>query len=178
MQVKHKNNFISHINSYQLSEKFSRNFRSDISYWRQLHLELSTSCEIRYLLLLIQTLIIFNQILSFINIKTPRSPHIGGIKCLAIENINNRYLLAGAYDGRASLYDLESFSAPATPADRIRCERIISPLCLSNEPNNHVNRCILSSIQWFPVDTGLFLTASMGGIVRLWGLESIYIVYS
>ena len=52
MQVKHKNNFISHINSYQLSEKFSRNFRSDISYWRQLHLELSTSSEIRYKLLL------------------------------------------------------------------------------------------------------------------------------
>ena len=97
-----------------------------------------------------------------------RSPHISdkGAACLDCEGIEGRYLLCGGGDGRVSLFDLNNHTPASSRADKIRCKNIISCSALSSNTTGTVQR--ISCVQWYPTDTGLFVSGSMDGLVRIW----------
>ena len=107
-----------------LSAQLSATWRSDICRLRQLNLQVSISTEIR-------------------------SCHIGNVTCLSAEGNQDRYLLAGGSDGRISLFDLDTSSAPVTESDKVRCSRIVN-CCSVTTPS--IPARYISSIQWYPVD--------------------------
>ena len=101
-----------------------------------------------------------------------RSPHIGSISCLSIEDIEDRYLLSGGgYDGRVSLFDFECTANPTTVSDRIRGSRLMTPFAVSEQ----IGRCV-SSLQWYPLDLGCFIASTMDGKVTLWDTTTYQVV--
>jgi DNA excision repair protein ERCC-8 len=96
-----------------------------------------------------------------------RSSHLQqGATCLDCESIEERYLLCGGADGRVSLFDMEKRSAANSRADRIRCADIISTSMISSNATGALQR--ISCVQWYPTDTGLFVTGGLDGLVRIW----------
>ena len=96
-----------------------------------------------------------------------RSAHDGAVSALDIES-EERYLLSGGADGRVSLYDLKSNTKPTSAADKIRCNCIVSAMSVSNSQqySSHLN--YVSSVQWYPIDNGLFCTSGLDGVLKLW----------
>lgn len=95
-----------------------------------------------------------------------RSSHLQGATCLDCERIEERYLLCGGADGRVSLFDMETRTAVSSRADKIRCVDIISTAMISSNTTGTLQR--ISCVQWYPTDTGLFVTGGLDGLVRIW----------
>lgn len=95
--------------------------------------------------------------------STLRSP----TNCLSLEKVEYRYLLSGALNGTVCLFDLEISSSVVSDQ-----KSILLPL-LQHVPNTgHVGGVrgtgsTISSLQWYPEDSGAFLTASMNGRVSI-----------
>lgn len=91
--------------------------------------------------------------LSSLSVKSyPRSV----TNCLALDKLENRYLLCGTQEGVVSLFDLQQ---PLWNSDRT-----VSPLLFHAAGNDSGT---VASLQWYPEDTGAFLTASMRGDVSI-----------
>ena len=79
------------------------------------------------------------------------SAHRGGLTCLAIELAESRYLLASATDSSVAIYD----TARATlDPEKNGCICSVD----RNTPGGH--RFSVSTVTWYPVDHGLFVTGS------------------
>ena len=101
-----------------------------------------------------------------------RSPHIGSISCLSIENVEHRYLLSGGgYDGRVSLFDFEATSDTTKASDRIRSNKLLTAFMVSEQ----IGRCV-SSLQWYPLDLGCFIASTMDGKVTIWDTNAYQVV--
>jgi len=105
-----------------------------------------------------------------------RSRHRGPLTCSHIERIEGRYLLSGAADASLSLYDLEARDYRSLTQQVGEGGTSRSPA----EPLMHLARGSLpamhkysvSSVQWYPVDTGAFLTCATDGFVKVWNTET------
>jgi len=69
-----------------------------------------------------------------------------------------RYLLAGCIDGRISLFDISS---------RTERKQKITPLVSPHKWKSKHDYSV-SSLQWYPFDTGMFVSSSTDGSVKVW----------
>eukprot|EP00501_MAST-03F_sp_TOSAG23-6_P002677 GSMAST32.ASY1.ANO1.2824.1 assembled CDS len=83
--------------------------------------------------------------------------NVNPITTLDFAPADDRYLLAGAVDGSIAIYDVDS--RYSTFKSRTRRRRNVSI--------NHHQACI-TSLQWYPADTGMFLSSSTDGTVKVW----------
>ena len=121
-----------------------------------------------------------------------RSPHVGPITCLDMDNSSeSRFLLCAGADCTISVYDV----SPPLFQDAMVDQQIDShthtdidtqahhPISQSTRDttvsrNNNItsneedlptgHRFSISSIQWYPVDTGMVLSADLSGRIILW----------
>jgi DNA excision repair protein ERCC-8 len=102
------------------------------------------------------------------------SEHLNYSSRIALEDVEDRYLLSGGGDGKVLLYDLYDFNAPlphaATDTTSIKCK----PLLVASLQHN---KCI-SAIQWYPGDTGIFITSGYDGKLLLWDTNRFEVAYS
>lgn len=86
------------------------------------------------------------------------SAHSGGLTSLSLELAESRYLLAAATDSSVAIYD----TAHATlDPERNGCICTVD----RNTPGGH--RFSVSSVAWYPVDHGLFVTGSYDTDVKV-----------
>ncbi len=101
------------------------------------------------------------------------------INCLELDSIDARYLLAGGVDGRVSIYDLEQCPKKEKEDEDEKGDddgkvQVIDALVASSRSNpahsEHipVSRMYISSIDWYPYDTGAFITGSLDHSVKIW----------
>ena len=118
------------------------------------------------------------------NIDIKTNHHNGNTTCLDLESIEGRYLLSGAVDGHVSIYDLASVdnNINNSSSNGISSNSIknVEPLVFSKgsltNPLPAPHKHMISSVQWYPVDTGLFISSCMGGLVNVWDTNNMEIV--
>jgi len=99
------------------------------------------------------------------------SAHNSGINSLQIDGSEARYLLAGASDGSVGVYDTQQ----ATTFDSITHTAKHEALFTVDKsvPQGHMYS--VSSVQWYPVDTGLFVTGSFDNNINLWDTNTLQV---
>jgi DNA excision repair protein ERCC-8 len=106
------------------------------------------------------------------------SPHRTAISCLSLDRVGGRFLLAGSADATLSIYDLskwgsEHFARQDDPQTR---RTVFRPVARSIKvpaveddlevPAGHSSS--ITHVQWYPVDTGAFLSSASDGTILLW----------
>lgn len=109
--------------------------------------------------------------------KDMASGHKSGINALQVDLVELRYLLAGATDGSLALYDTLQPTPPQGDShhqlhQRLRTHQPLYTIAKSAEQGH---RYAVSSVQWYPVDNGLFASASFDRTIKLWDTNTIQV---
>jgi DNA excision repair protein ERCC-8 len=83
------------------------------------------------------------------------------ISCLAVDEVEERYLLCGYSDGSLAVIDVEDRPAAA----RSKFEAVIK-IDRTRAPHGHSFG--VTGAVWYPKDTGLFITSSFDKTVKVW----------
>eukprot|EP00850_Spirogloea_muscicola_P023954 SM000411S15671 [mRNA] locus=s411:1:3178:- [translate_table: standard] len=88
-----------------------------------------------------------------------------------VDNVEGRYLLAGCADGSASVYDVLQATRHDGPAGRVQHEA----LATADRQRHQGHRFAVSSVAWYPLDTGLFVTGSHDQNVNVWDTNALQV---
>jgi WD40 repeat protein len=87
------------------------------------------------------------------------SPHQGGISSLSFDKVDGRFLLAGCSDATASIFDLSKWGSDKV-LRQTNSLNMFRPIARSlRGPANHLTS--ITHVQWYPVDTGAFLSVRL-----------------
>ncbi|KAL9551457.1 hypothetical protein MBANPS3_004247 [Mucor bainieri] len=78
-------------------------------------------------------------------------------KCSGLSFIYRDSLLSGGGDGKVHVFDLQ-----AMPANHMRNE----PIASTARVDRH--KYAVTSVSWFPFDTGMFVTSSYDTTIKVW----------
>lgn len=81
-----------------------------------------------------------------------------------------RYLLSGASDGSAAVYDIQH----TTDYDGGLIAKHKN-LFVVDKQHNHGHKFAISTAIWYPIDTGLFITGSFDHHVKVWDTNMIQV---
>ncbi|RLN21956.1 DNA excision repair protein ERCC-8-like isoform X2 [Panicum miliaceum] len=93
----------------------------------------------------------------------------GGVRL--VDLTEGRYLLSGASDGSAAVFDV--WNATEYETGFIAKRRHI---LLVDKQHQNGHKFAISAAVWYPVDTGLFVTASFDQYVKVWDTNSTQVV--
>uniref|UniRef100_A0A3B4BDZ2 Uncharacterized protein n=1 Tax=Periophthalmus magnuspinnatus TaxID=409849 RepID=A0A3B4BDZ2_9GOBI len=91
--------------------------------------------------------------------------HGNGINTIDIDVVEGRYMLSGGADGVIVIYDLENF----TGKTQYTCKAI----CTVGRSNRHVHKFSVETVQWYPYDTGMFVSSSFDKTMKIWDTETL-----
>ncbi|CAO2167111.1 unnamed protein product [Urochloa humidicola] len=109
--------------------------------------------------------------LALSNRKEFATPHHGAVNSLQVDLTEGRYLLSGASDGSAAVFDV--WNATEYQGGFIAKHRHI---LLVDKQHQNGHKFAISAAVWYPVDTGLFVTASFDQYVKVWDTNSTQVV--
>ncbi|KAJ2538302.1 hypothetical protein GGF49_005999, partial [Coemansia sp. RSA 1853] len=84
--------------------------------------------------------------------------HTAAILSLSIDTVQHRYMLTAGTDTSIQLFDLESTGQ-------------INPTRCVLAGSGHTNT--VTSVEWYPVDNGMFSTASLDHTVKIWDAHAM-----
>ncbi|KAI7903946.1 WD40-repeat-containing domain protein [Cokeromyces recurvatus] len=91
---------------------------------------------------------------------------LSGVNSIKVENIEQRYLLTGGGDGKVHVYDLAT-----VPANHSKNEPIAST------PREERHKYAVTSVSWYPFDTGMFVTSSYDTTIKIWDTNTMKSAY-
>ncbi|KAK9321460.1 WD40-repeat-containing domain protein [Lipomyces orientalis] len=92
--------------------------------------------------------------------------HSGIVNALAVDRVDNRYMISGGSDSRISIWDLNS-----REGQRHRYEMV------AGIPAKKGHKYGISGISWWPFDNGMFITGSFDETLKVWDTEAMEEVY-
>uniref|UniRef100_A0A7S0WP23 DNA excision repair protein ERCC-8 n=1 Tax=Chlamydomonas leiostraca TaxID=1034604 RepID=A0A7S0WP23_9CHLO len=95
--------------------------------------------------------------------------HVGGVTWLELDTTEHRYLLTGGADGSVAVYDTQALGTRWAQPE-------LQPLCLRTRGHRGTHQFTVSGVTWYPVDTGLFVTASYDQDVKVWDTNELEVV--
>lgn len=108
----------------------------------------------------------------------------GAVNCMSLEAQESRYLLCGGLYGTISLTDLESFDANvrdggARVAKNIWVGHGSSSTSHGMEGTDRsVGGLMISSLEWYPQDSGMFVSALSNGSLSIWDTNELAVAYT
>ncbi|KAM4616060.1 DNA excision repair protein ERCC-8 isoform 2-T2 [Polymixia lowei] len=91
--------------------------------------------------------------------------HGNGVNTIDIEVIEGRYMLSGGADGVIVIYDLEN------------CSRKLQYTCKAistvGRSSRYVHKFSVETVQWYPHDTGMFVSSSFDKTMKVWDTETL-----
>eukprot|EP01039_Chlorochromonas_danica_P009192 gene9192-10152_t len=90
-------------------------------------------------------------------------------QALALDSINERFLLSGSCNGSLALYDFHKTSQVGEKKRKKQQREVFVPIHYSNQ-----QRGLISSLAWFPNDCGLFVASDLGGNIALYDTENFH----
>ncbi|XP_034026405.1 DNA excision repair protein ERCC-8 isoform X2 [Thalassophryne amazonica] len=91
--------------------------------------------------------------------------HGNGVNTIDIETIEGRYMLSGSADGVIVIYDLDNYSGKS----QYTCKAI----CTVGRSNPYVHKFSVETVQWYPYDTGMFVSSSFDKTMKVWDTETL-----
>ncbi|XP_036435327.1 DNA excision repair protein ERCC-8 isoform X2 [Colossoma macropomum] len=91
--------------------------------------------------------------------------HGNGINTIDIEVIEGRYMLSGGSDGVIVIYDLENNSKKP----HYTCKAV----CTVGRSSRYVHKFSVETVQWYPHDTGMFVSSSFDKTMKVWDTETL-----
>ena len=118
----------------------------------------------------------YSDRMSLLKYPQVRSPHMGPVSSLDIDNSSeSRYLLSAGVDCIISLYDLSPFrdeekkvASPISQSTRQRRKAQTSLQQNQNVEETTGHKFSISSVQWYPVDNGMFISSDHNGCIIIW----------
>lgn len=95
--------------------------------------------------------------------------HDDTVTSLSLETAESRYLLSAAADGTLALYDVED-----RPCE-LQAHTTFHPLAFIPQTHSCAHKHACTAVQWFPQDTGLFLSGGYDGLVKLWDTNELIV---
>ena len=96
------------------------------------------------------------------------SPHVRPVTCLDVDPTECRYLLVGSADSNVSIFDL------ADPVGVRAKDHRLEPI-VAEHPPREGHAYAVNCVQWYPFDTGLFISGGMDGKVLLWDTNTLQV---
>ena len=93
----------------------------------------------------------------------PEKSHSATVNALAIEQIDNRYILSGCSDSTFKLWDLQGDDGAQNSTATV----------LATVPRKTAHSFGISAMLWWPHDTGMFFTASFDHCVKVWDTNAM-----
>ena len=93
--------------------------------------------------------------------KSFKAAGAGGITWLALDPQEHRYLLAACVDSAVAAYDTAQSSSPQPDVEEH------APIFKLERGHPGAHKYVVSCAAWYPVDTGLFITASYDHAVQV-----------
>lgn len=97
--------------------------------------------------------------LTLSNHRDVENVHSSGVLTLDLD-AEGRYLLSGCSDGSIYIHDLYNFTG--SPSFTANVEQIIA------KTHKYAHKFSTESVQWYPQDSGLFITGSMDKSLKIW----------
>ena len=91
--------------------------------------------------------------------------HSQPVTALGLEDVEGRYLLSSSADASIALYDV--LDRPSAPPERASADPL-EPLAKIGRAHEDAHKFAVSSVAWFPHDTGAFVTGGYDELVKLW----------
>ncbi|XP_068661233.1 WD repeat-containing protein ATCSA-1-like [Aristolochia californica] len=110
--------------------------------------------------------------LQLSNRKDIVTPHRGAVNSLQVDLTEGRYLLSGASDGSAAIYDVQC------PSDYDGAGLVAKHkhLFVVDKQVEYGHKYAISSAIWYPIDTGLFVTGSFDHYINVWDTNTTQVV--
>lgn len=110
------------------------------------------------------------------------SPHGNAIPALQVDRVEGRFLLSGSSDATVCIYDLSKWGTDEVLSGKTSPARsnVYKPVARSvrvpfsdelETPHGHSHS--VEDIQWYPVDTGAFVSASVDGSLLVWDTHAM-----
>ncbi|CAK7347424.1 unnamed protein product [Dovyalis caffra] len=113
--------------------------------------------------------------LQLSNHKDIVSPHRGSVNSLQVDLTEGRYLLSGASDASASVFDIQRATDFEGVGEGASIAKHRSLFSIDKQHQNGHKFAITSAI-WYPIDTGLFVTGSYDHYIKVWDTNSTQMV--
>lgn len=109
------------------------------------------------------------------------SPHTGAVSALQVDNQEGRFLLSGSGDATVCIYDLSKWgteqclkgSTSLSSSDEGSVYRPVARSVRVPFGDEHGHSHSVVQVQWYPVDTGAFLSASAEGSILVWDTHAM-----
>ncbi len=106
-----------------------------------------------------------------------RSGHGGwNVTCMSLDVIESRFLLTGGADGIITCVDLSVFDNGNGPMMDTKSEVKVAKMV--NRARVNVRASLVSSLEWFPHDSGCFVSSDYAGNVSLWDSNEFRVAYT
>jgi DNA excision repair protein ERCC-8 len=97
-----------------------------------------------------------------------KSAHKGGVTWMDLDPVEQRYLLAGAADASLAVYDTQQPTPGSAGAGAHHL-----PLFTITKQSPGAHAFSVSSVCWYPVDTGLFVSGGFDCQVKVWDANAL-----
>lgn len=94
--------------------------------------------------------------------------HKSGINCVDIDTGEGKYLLSSSSNGGIAIHDIEE----CFYSDKFQCKAIVTVNRSLKDSHKHS----VETVQWYPNDTGMFLSSSVDRTLRVWDTNAIQVV--
>lgn len=111
------------------------------------------------------------------------------VNALAVETLEHRYMISGCADSSLKLWDLNQSPDEQTElpneGDHNDLNQTSSPessacyrlKAIATVPRRVAHKFGVSAVKWWPLDTGMFITASFDHTVKIWDTNNVEIVH-
>ena len=94
--------------------------------------------------------------------------HKSGINCVDIDSGEGKYLLSSSSSGGITIHDIEE----CFYSDKFQCKAIATVNRSLKDSHKHS----VETVQWYPNDTGMFLSSSVDRTLRVWDTNALQVV--
>lgn len=116
------------------------------------------------------------------NVFPPNCHNNAAVNSLSLEQVDYQFMLSGCADSTIKLWDMKLYDTHDVPPVDLEAEDYDHPWKtykpIATIPRKSVHDFGVSCIQWWPVDTGIFVSGSFDHTVKVWDTNELIPVHT